>query len=156
MRSAAIAANRDWRAYEARCGQSMKQFVEGFISYCGISLSDIRFLRWDDTEQTYSESNDGMMYTLPGALKYDEKEGCWRLGLSITLTPAQWVAFGLTLTESEDGKWMVKAAGDKSPRQINFSDSNQCNGFYDEIVAKILAAFKTRKPGSDRIIGFNP
>jgi hypothetical protein len=156
MRSAALAANRDWRAYEERCGRFMCTLVNGFIEYCGIPASNITFLRWDDGEQRYSESDDDMKYTFSGALRFDEKDRCWRFGISIILTQGHLVAFGVTLTESEDGKFMIKAAGDKSSREIEINDSTRCYELYDEIISKIIASYQTRNPGLERIIGFNP
>jgi len=132
----------------------MQKFVFDFIAHCGIPADKLRYLRWNDVEQGYLEPDDGGKFTLFGAFKFDDDEQSWRLGISIILSQTQWVAFGLTLAELNDGKWMVKVAGDKSSRPFDTSDSTQCNQLYDDIVTKISASYKTRKSTPERVIGF--
>ncbi len=151
MRGAALAANKDWNDYRDRSGQCFQKFIFGFVEACGIPSDKVSYMAWDEDEQVYAGPEPGKRFSLSGAMKFKEDEQCWCIGLSITLSPAQWVAFAWTL-EEKDGHWLVKVAGDKIARPIDPQDPNQCSQLYHDIVARIVSGYKTKKPNTGTIV----
>jgi hypothetical protein len=150
----AAAARNSWLARKQRCLQYMVTLIHGgLVTYCGVPKEQISFMRWDEDQQQYVAAGEGHNYFIPGAIEYDDEGDYWHMGVVISL-PTRWVSFGLCVSEGEDGKPMVRIARAGKMRQINFADVQQCNEFYESIVALIKQALQNPRR-SAKTIGFD-
>jgi hypothetical protein len=150
----AAAAQTRWYARKQRCLQSMVTLVHGgLITYCGVPKEELSFMRWDEDQKAYVGAGDGHIYLIPGAIEYDVEGDYWHMGVVISL-PTRWVSFGLCVSEGEDGKPMVRVSRNGKMRQTDFADAQQCNEFYDSIVALIKQALQGPRK-SAKAIGFD-
>jgi hypothetical protein len=147
-------ARKNWFVRRDHCRQHTVSLVVGLLSYCGIPNEAVRFLRWNEKEQVYSEPEKGN-YLLPGAMVFDDAGDC-RLGICIVLAPPgpsfaeQYVSFGLYVFE-QAGKVMAQL-GPSKPMPADPSDSAQCSKFYDVVVDCIIRAFtEPQKSAADKI-----
>jgi hypothetical protein len=114
----------------------------------------MNLLRWNGAgvEPQYDEADPGMIYTISGAMQFNEEDQFWHFGLRLALTGMQWAIFGLGVAD-RDGKAMVRI-GPGNARQIDLSDQNQCNEFYDSIVESIKHCYRDDGNIVPKAIGF--
>jgi hypothetical protein len=141
-----------WYARKGRCLQYMVTLIHGLVTYCGIPREKVSFMRWDESQQQYVRAGEGHNYFIPGALEYDDEGDYWHMGVVISL-PTRWVSFGVCVSEGDDGKPTVRIARTGKMREIDFANGQQCNEFYDSIVALIKRAFQSPR-NSAKAIGF--
>ena len=144
MREAVNTARKNAEQYRERCWKYMNLLFTGFVRYCAIPPDCVTLLKWNGImgEGSAFESAEPSSFTMMGATVLGD-DGFWRLGLRISLgSGAVQLAFAVA---EQDGIPVIRGA-DK-PRPIDFSDQQQCNDFYDEVVGKIKAAFiEPQKP----------
>ena len=152
MKEAAATQLRNFNERRQRCWQHGLKLINGFRAYCDIPSAALKFLRWTGDKTTpapYEEAEPGHAYTIPGAMQFSEEDGYWHFGVRLALTQMQWIVFGVGISDC-DGRAMVKVGGG-NPRQIDTSDQNQCNEFYDSIVAFVKDAYRDEKSAANRI-----
>lgn len=156
MLDAAQASQKDWFEYSERCKRAIAKLMIDFINYCEIPHENTSYLRFDEGTQQYLPAADGYGYSVSGATTYDEDQRCWRIGLSVNFMDEGYAGFGITLSESKDGKFLVTLPGEQSQRQIDVNDKSQCNSFYDDLVTTIVKSYRDdRRPPGRRTIGFS-
>jgi hypothetical protein len=144
-----------WAACRERCKQSTMALVSGLLSYCGVPNDRVKFLRWNEKDESYSEAGEKRNYFLPGAMSFDDEVGEWRVGICIVFTPKgtnpeRWASFGLSVTE-RGGKVMASLGPNRS-FSIDMNDSPKRNEFYDFIIKEIERAFtKPWEEGAEKI-----
>lgn len=145
---ASVSAVKRWNEYRERSWGYLATIVRGLITNCGVPQEKITFLRSNELpgeQRRYRPPEDGGLYTLPGAVTFDEEDNSWHLGVSITLSPAgtfpeRWIGVVLCVTENE-GQAVVKLGMNGKPRTIDFNDPKQCADLYDEIAVFLKNAF---------------
>ena len=161
MCEAAETARKKWIEYREHCWRDMGALVHGLATYCAIPIDRITFLRWNKAKGEagkYTEAEEGMKYTLTGAMEYDDTDRFWRLGVCITLSPPgvipeHYVSFALCLSQ-HDGKAIVKVGDIGKPYEIEFDRLAQCNDFYDGIVESVKQSFSDPQKPGPKTIGF--
>jgi hypothetical protein len=115
----------------------------------------IRNIRWlghilwctRASDPAYRES--GEPHNMLAATVLDA-DGFWRLGLRINLNSGA-IFFAFWIAE-QDGTVLTKI-GDKTYK-IDFSNQQQCDDFYDEVVNRVKASFADRRKSKPKSIGF--
>ena len=161
MYEACELTRREWFAHRDRCLGYITSLVNGFSDYCEIPYGRLTFLRSNDLsgeEKQYTQPDDGERYTLMDAIKYDEEDGYWHLGIGILLTPpgrlpSYWVSFALCVTENNE-KATIKIGWAGKPLEICIEDSDQCDRFYEWVCENIKQSFGPRK-STQLPIGFD-
>lgn len=140
-------AVKRWQEYRERSWGYLWAIVSGLITHCGVPQEKLTYLRSNELpgEQRRYKPPENGLYTLPGAVTFDEEDDCWHLGVSITLSPAgaypkRWVGVVLCVTEN-DGQAIVKLGKNGKPHTIDFKDPKQCADFCDEIAEVLKASF---------------
>jgi hypothetical protein len=157
---AAKNAQTEFFAYRDRCFKYLNLIVEGLHSHCGVPDDQITYLKWngkEGTERWYSPAENGRVYSLPGAVAFDESDGFWHLGLSIGLTPEnelpkQRVAFVICVAEQGETV-QVKMGIDAKPKTVFIHNEQARNLFCEGIAQGAITAFNEakKKPKSDTI-----
>jgi hypothetical protein len=162
--SAAAAQERiEFSAYRERSLNNLLWLVRGFITYCAIPESRVKFLRWNGLtgdDWKYSEPTDGGSWTVPEAVSFDDEGEFWHLGLFVALTepgalPENWFSFAFCVSEQQQ-QLMVRVGFTGKPRPLDPANAAQCAEFYEEIVTQFSKRLKEpqRKPGQ-RKAGFD-
>jgi hypothetical protein len=141
-------AVKTWNEYRERSWGYLSMIVRGLITHCGVPQEKITFLRSNELpgeQRRYRPPEDRGLYTLPGAVTFDEEDNSWHLGVAITLSPAgtfpeRWVGVVLCVTEN-NGQATVRLGKNGKPRTIDFNDPHQCADLCDEIAEFLRAAF---------------
>ena len=149
-------ANRTKRARRAQAGQDLAKFIEGFRSYCGIPVTHIEALEWNAGTESYKESVDQRAHPVWSLLDDPDEQGFWHLGVRINLTTVgEWVSFHIGCALQEDGELpLFKLGLSGAPREIDLSDTAQCDEFYKEIFHKLRDVILDPKPQTARPLGF--
>jgi len=149
-------------AYRDRSWQNLFTLVRGFINYCGIPDGQISFRRWnglDGAERDYTRPEDGGMWTLPGAVEFDDEDNYWHLGIYVSLTkpglfPPNWFSFVLCVSEDK-GQLMAKIGLVGRPQPVDPLNQPQLASFYDFIIGECLRLIKEpRRSQPAKEIGF--
>lgn len=155
-------AIKRWGEYRDRCWQYHAAIVNGLVRYCEIPSDNVTFLKSNGLpgeERRYRQPEDRGMYTLPGAVTFEDDE-FWHLGFGITLSPKghfpeRWIGGVLCVTE-ENGQPVVKFGPQGKPQVIDFNNADQCTALYDEIFATLKARFDNpRQITKQKQIGFS-
>jgi hypothetical protein len=141
-------AVKRWNEYRDRSWGYLNAIVQGLVTYCGVPRDKITFLRSNGLpgeERRYRPAEDEGLYSLPGAVTFDEQDEYWHLGVAITLSrpgvfPERWIGGVLCGTE-DDGQAVVKIGANGKPRVIDFSDPNQCANICDEFSEFLKGSF---------------
>lgn len=146
-------AAKDWVDHRERSRELMLQIMGGFVAYSGIPLEHIRYLRWNGDRECpiyFPPEKDGSMYSAPGAMVFDARDGYWCLGVQV-LFERTTMLFSLWVSES-DGFANAKLGASGNVIRIDLEQSSQCSGFYRRIVEAIEGAFHAE---SETSIGFS-
>jgi hypothetical protein len=153
LKEAAAAGERLFREGKQRCMQYGLLLTNTFATYCEISTSEIRVLRWNGwaANPPFEDAKPGYRFTATGAMKFDEESGSWRFGVCIKFGALEWVFYGIGVADS-NGKALVEVARNK-PRLVDLNDINQRNALYDYIVDVVKDCYRSGTARSG--IGFS-
>ena len=158
----ALSGQKYWSEYRDRSFRNLHSIVRALVAYCEIPGDKITYLLSNNAKgeaRRYRESEDGQMYSIPGAARFDTDDGHWHLGVSVTLTPSgtfpeRWVGFVLCITENDEGKLMVKIGPNGKPRQIDLTNPAQSESLCDDIFQVLNQRPQYSRKSSSRALGF--
>jgi hypothetical protein len=161
MCEAAELARKAWFAQQERCWRYFFSLMNGLIEYSVIPPERITYLCWNGLvgeERNYTGPENGGQFTLPGAVKFDEDDGFWHLGVHIALRPPNHfpptaVSFVLCVKD-QDGQPLLKIGLDGKTSLLNMSDPIQVNSFYDRIIEDVNRCFREPNKSKQKSIGF--
>lgn len=127
---------RSWIEYRDRSYQNLAMLSHGFKVRCEIPDDCVSYQPLDKE----SEPNRTTI-ALPGAIHFDPSDLYWHLGITLALTPKNHFPVRRVLLEmavrEQAGKLLVKRGKGDQPQEINLSDQEQCDVFYDSIAERV-------------------
>ena len=133
-------ARNTWTGYRDRCFQHISSLSTGFVKYCEIPQGRFSYVPAKESERETE-------YSPHDAIQFDSSDGFWHFAWRIVLSDSpdssrqQPVVVTLALSESENGKVIVKLGWDKEEHELDLSNQKQCEALYDSVARRIEGCF---------------
>jgi hypothetical protein len=86
-------ADLEWRERERRCRDYMQGLADGFLAHRGVPGDRINLMRWSGQSEAGDEYRlappETLRYGIQQAMRFDESDGYWYLGLRINIGRAR-------------------------------------------------------------------
>jgi hypothetical protein len=148
------AGNYDRRSLdlENKITQSFIKILEAFAKYC--TIPDVgrflKFSKWDGRDSINGQRHYESTHTVFAAIRFDPKDGFWRIGVHLVLSkntvPARAAFFTLALIE-RSGKIIVLSPPNGDEMVLDTDDPTQLESFAASLSASIRGVFDAHPLG---------